>query len=106
MVFPFESGEKIDLALGVCQFTSNDGESLYLKHNNNLYKISAKSDLDKLSRIFHILKCPKKLSEILNSLSKFKKKDVVDILETLYKLNLIALESPIYSLPKKRKRLK
>jgi ribosomal protein S12 methylthiotransferase accessory factor len=93
MAFPFESEEKIGLTLGVCQFTSNDGESLFVKHNNKLYKISAKSDLDKQSRIFQILKHPKKFSEILNSLSEFKKKDVVDILQTLYKLNLITLQS-------------
>jgi ribosomal protein S12 methylthiotransferase accessory factor len=97
MVFPFELEEKISLTPGVCQFTSEDDESLFMKHNNKLYKISAKSDLGKQSRIFKILKRPNKLSQILNSLSEFKKKDVVHILQTLYKLNLITPQSARYN---------
>jgi len=83
---------KIGLTRGVSQFTADD-ESLFMKHDNRLFKISAKSDLGKQSRIFQILRRPKKLQEILKLLSEFKKKDVIDILHTLYKLNLITFET-------------
>ena len=86
---------KIGLTPGVSQFPSNNNEALFVKHDNKLFKISAKSDLDRQARLFHILQRPKKLTEILNLLSGFKKKDVIEILHTLYKLNLITFESKI-----------
>ena len=86
---------KIGLAAGVSYFPSNNNEALFVKHQNKLFKISSKSDLEKQSRIFQILKRPKKLREILSLLSDFKKKDVIEILRTLHKLNLITVESKI-----------
>ena len=86
---------KIGLTVGVSQFPSNNYEDLFVKHDNKLFKISAKSDLHKKSRIFQILKRPRKLQEILKLLPDYKKKDVIEIVHTLYKLNLITIESKI-----------
>jgi hypothetical protein len=89
----FDSKGKIGLKPSVSQFTSNNNDSLFVKHKNKLFKISATADLQKQSRIFQILKRPKKLGEILYLLSEFKKKDVIDTLHTLHKLDLLTIES-------------
>ncbi len=91
--FLLDSKGKIGLKPSVSQFTSNNNDSLFVKHKNKLFKISATADLEKQSRIFHILKRPKKLGEILYLLSEFKKKDVIDTLHALYKLDLLTIES-------------
>ncbi len=88
-----DSKGKIGLKPSVSQFTSNNNDSLFVKHKNKLFKISATADLQKQSRIFQILKRPKKLGEILYLLSEFKKKDVIDTLHTLHKLDLLTIES-------------
>jgi ribosomal protein S12 methylthiotransferase accessory factor len=87
------SRAKISLKSGVSQFNSNNNDTLLVKHNNRLFKISATSDLESKSRIFQILTRPKKLSEILYLLPEFKKKDVVDILCSLDKLDLLKVDS-------------
>ena len=97
----FKAKGKISFASGVSQFPSENNESLFLKHNNKLFKISAKSDLVKQSRIFHILQRPRSLRDILKLVSDFKEKDVIEILQTLYKLDLIRVESKVkYNPPK------
>ena len=97
----FKAKGKISFTPGVSQFPSENNESLFLKHDNKLFKISAKSDLVKQSRIFQILKRPRTLRDILKLVSDFKEKDVIEILQTLYKLDLIIVESKVkYNTPK------
>lgn len=81
---------KIKLSSGISQFIVNDG-FLFIKHDNNLFKINVRAN-DKRLRIFHILREPKKLSEITDLLSEFKKKDVIDFLKRLHSFNLLKLE--------------
>ena len=87
--------DKIGFVPGVSQFPSEDNKFLFLKHNNRLLKISARSDLVKQSKIFHVLQHPRRLSEILKLMSEFKENDVVILIQTLYKLNLIRVESKL-----------
>src|SRR4029078_192470 len=87
--------DKISFVPGVSQFPSEDNKFLFLKHNNRLLKISARSDLVKQSKIFHVLQHPRSLSEILKLMSEFKENDVVILIQTLYKLNLIRVESKL-----------
>lgn len=79
---------KIALSPRVSQFMAHDG-SLLVKNGNRLYKISAKSDLNELTRLLRILEKPKKINEISNILSGFKRSHVIGVLETLYKMKLI-----------------
>lgn len=97
----FESKGKISFAPGVSQFPSENNEFLFLKRDNKLFKISAKSDLVKQSRIFHILQRPRKLRDILKLVSDFKANDVIEVIQSLYKLDLITVESKVkYNTPK------
>lgn len=92
---------KIAFADGVSQIRTLDG-SLLIKHDNRLIKISTKSNLDDDSKLFRILQRPKKFKDILRLLHEFKRNDVVKILNSLYKLNLITFEtSKERRLPKK-----
>jgi len=91
----WELNGKISFVPGVSQFPSEDNKFLFLKHNNSLLKISAKSDLVEQSKIFHVLKHPRRLGEILKLMSEFKEKDVVNLIQTLYKLNLIKVQSKL-----------
>lgn len=92
-LYLLNSKGKISLKPGVSQFNSDNNDTLLVKHNNRLFKISATSDLQNKSRIFNILTRPRKLSEILHLLSEFKKNDVVDILHSLDKLGLLTVDS-------------
>jgi ribosomal protein S12 methylthiotransferase accessory factor len=69
-----------------------NAELFFIKYGNSLFKLSTGSEVDKQSRIFHVMQQPKKLAEILDLLTDFKEKDVLDFLETLYKNNLIEIE--------------
>jgi ribosomal protein S12 methylthiotransferase accessory factor len=84
---------KIGFKPGVSQFNSKGNDSLFVKHDNRLFKISTASDLEKQSRIFHILERPRRLAEILRLLSEFKRKDVIGTLQTLDKLDLLDIGS-------------
>lgn len=97
----FESKAKISFAPGVSQFLSENNEFLFLKRANKLFKISAKSDLVKQSRIFRILQRPRRLRDILELVSDFKANDVIEVIQSLYRLNLITVESKVkYNTPK------
>jgi ribosomal protein S12 methylthiotransferase accessory factor len=85
-------GTRISLTNGVSLFRAND-ESFFLKYNNKLFSISSRSELGQQSRIFHILKRPRKLEEILNLMSGFKRGEVIAVLHTLYQLSLITVRS-------------
>jgi ribosomal protein S12 methylthiotransferase accessory factor len=87
----FDLKRKIVLTPGVSQFRAKD-RSLLVKHNNKIYRISATTDHDSQLEIFHILQQPRKLPDILNLLSEFKKQDVIDVLHALYGLKLITHE--------------
>ena len=86
------SDKKIVLTHGVSQFKSVEG-MLMVKHNNRLFTISTSSDSDGSSRLFRMLRQPKKLSEILKTLSEFKKNDIIANLQTLYQLDIISFET-------------
>ena len=79
---------------GVSLFRSLD-DSLFLKQNNKLFRISSRSELDPQSRIFQILKRPRKLEEILNIMSEFKSGDIIDVLHILYERNFITIRKEI-----------
>ncbi|HEY4482413.1 MAG TPA: TOMM precursor leader peptide-binding protein [Candidatus Brocadiaceae bacterium] len=81
---------KISWAKGVSLFRSHD-DSLFLKQNNQLFRISSGSKLAPQSRIFQILRRPRKLEEILNIMSEFKRGDIIDVLHTLYDRNFITI---------------
>ena len=85
------SDAKISLADGVTLFRSDDG-SLFLKHNNKLSKIPSSSELAQQSGIFQILKRPRNLEEIVNIMTKFKRKDVIDILQALHQRSFITIQ--------------
>ena len=95
---------KISLVPNVSQFIV-DSKFLLVKRDNRLFKISTASDIVKLSIIFDILKEPKRLIDIINILSDFRKKDVIDLLKSLYELNIINIEdikillTPVTQLP-------
>lgn len=82
---------KISLVPNVSQFIV-DSKFLLVKRDNRLFKISTASEIVKLSIIFDILKEPKRLIDIINILSDFRKKDVIDLLKSLYELNIINIE--------------
>ena len=90
----FDLKRKIVLTPGVLQFRAND-KSLLVKYNNKIYRISVTSEHDRQLEIFRILQQPRKLKEILNHLSEFKKQDVIDVLHTLYRLKLIIFEGTV-----------
>src|SRR5688572_24025987 len=81
---------KISWANGVSLFRSHD-DSLFLKQNNQLFRISSGSKLAPQSRIFQILRRPRKLEEILNIMSEFKRGDTINVLRTLYDRNFITI---------------
>ena len=85
---------RIVLTPSVTQFRAKDG-TLVVKHDNKLFKISNKSNVDWEARLFRFLRRPKKLNEILNLLSDFKRNDVINVLEKLYNLNLITFETSV-----------
>jgi ribosomal protein S12 methylthiotransferase accessory factor len=93
MKFPSSLNEdvKIRLAPDVSTFIVDSG-SLFIKHDNQLFRLPSSSDEDKRSRILDVLKEPKKLVEITDILAEFRKKDLIAFLRNLYKLNLIELE--------------
>jgi ribosomal protein S12 methylthiotransferase accessory factor len=91
-----DNNVKISLAPNMSQFTVDSG-FLFVKKDNRLFKMSTATDIAKLSRVFDILKKQKKLVEIINLLSDFKKKDVIDLLRSLYNLNLIQIEEQVTS---------
>jgi ribosomal protein S12 methylthiotransferase accessory factor len=93
MKFPSSLNEnvKIRLAPGVSKFVV-DSESLFIKHDNRLFRLSSSSDIDKRSKILDVLEEPKKLIEITDILSEFRRKDLIAFLKNLYKLNLVELE--------------
>jgi ribosomal protein S12 methylthiotransferase accessory factor len=78
----------IRLAPHVSHFVIND-ELFFLKCDNTLYKIDGRFALEIYRRLFRTLHDPKKVSEILNCLSDFQERDVMNLLAELYKLNLI-----------------
>src|SRR5918994_3565691 len=78
----------IRLAPHVSHFVIND-ELFFLKCDNTLYKIAGRFALEIYRRLFRTLHDPKKVSEILNFLSDFQERDVMNLLAELYKLNLI-----------------
>lgn len=82
---------KIALSPGVSHFMAHDG-ALLVKHGNRLYKISAGSDLNELIKILRMLKRPKRIKEILKILSGFKRSDIIEMLEMLHRMKLIAFE--------------
>jgi len=85
------SDAKISLADGVTLFRSYDGP-LFLKLNNKLSKIPSSSVLAQQSGIFQILKRPRKLEEIIKLMTKFKRKDVIDILQALHQRSFITIQ--------------
>jgi bacteriocin biosynthesis cyclodehydratase domain-containing protein len=91
-----DNNVKISLTPNMSQFTVDSG-FLFVKKDNRLFKMSTATDIAKLSRVFDILKKRKKLDEIINLLSDFKKKDVIDLLRSLYNLNLIQIEEQVTS---------
>jgi ribosomal protein S12 methylthiotransferase accessory factor len=91
-----DNNVKISLAPNMSQFTVDSG-FLFVKKDNRLFKMSTAADIAELSRVFDILKQRKKLVEITNLLSDFKKKDVIDLLRSLYNLNLIQIEEQVTS---------
>jgi hypothetical protein len=82
---------KVALSPCVSHFMALDG-ALLVKHGNRLYKISAGPDLSELTKLLRMLSRPKKIKEILNLLSGFKRSHVIGVLETLHKRKLITLE--------------
>ena len=93
MVFSdtYSKNTKLVLSPGVSHFRSHDG-TLLVKHGNRIYKISAGSELEELIRLLRLLNRPKKIKEIVNILSGFKRTHVIGVLETLYNMKLIVLE--------------
>ena len=93
MVFSesYSKNTKLVLSPGVSHFRSHDG-TLLVKHGNRIYKISAGSELEELIRLLRQLNRPKKIKEIVNILSGFKRTHVIGVLETLYKMKIIVLE--------------
>jgi bacteriocin biosynthesis cyclodehydratase domain-containing protein len=101
MKFPSSLNEnvKIRLAPGVSKFVADSG-SLFIKHNNRLFRLSSSSDIEKRSRILDILEEPRKLIEITNILSEFRRNDLIAFLRNLYRVNLVELEesTPEYNI--------
>lgn len=93
MVFSDSNAMDTKVALSPCvsHFMALDG-ALLVKHGNRLYKISSGSDLSELIKLLRMLNRPKKIKEILNFLSGFKRSHVIGVLETLHKMKLITLE--------------
>jgi ribosomal protein S12 methylthiotransferase accessory factor len=82
---------RIRLAPGVSQLTVNS-ELQFLKHNNRLFKISGNSQNDFLLKIFKVLRQPKNFSQIQDSLSHYRRKDLSDLLFKLHQLQLLEFE--------------
>ncbi|HKQ21053.1 MAG TPA: TOMM precursor leader peptide-binding protein [Nitrososphaeraceae archaeon] len=86
------SKSMISLTPAVAQFKAKDG-SLLVKHKNKLFKVSGKSNVGWETSLFRFLRRPKKFDDILGLFSGFKRSDVIDLLETLYELDLIRFEN-------------
>jgi ribosomal protein S12 methylthiotransferase accessory factor len=84
---------RVALTPSVTQFRAKDG-SFLVKHDNKLFKISGKSNGNWETRLLRFLRRPKNLKEILSLLSDYKRKDVINVLEKLYNLNLISFATP------------
>ena len=82
---------KISWARGVTLFRSHD-DSLFLKQNNQLFRISSGSKLAPQSRIFQILRRPRNLEEILKIMTEFKRGDIIEVLHTLYDRSFITIQ--------------
>jgi hypothetical protein len=87
----FDLKRNIVLTPGVSPFRAND-KSLLVKYNNKIYRMSATSDHDSQLEIFRILQQPRKLRELLNLFSEFKKQDVIDVLHSLSRLRSVSYE--------------
>ena len=83
-----DHNSNIRLAPRVSHFVIND-ELFFLKCDNRLYKIAGRFALEIYRTLFRALHDPKKVSEILNLLSDFEERDVMNLLAELYKSNLI-----------------
>lgn len=96
MKFPSSLNEnvKIRLAPGVSKFVADSG-SLFIKHNNRLFRLSSSSDIERRSRILDVLEEPRKLIEITNILHEFRRKDLIAFLRNLFDLNLIEVEQQV-----------
>lgn len=80
----------VRVAPDVSYFTVND--SLFIKRNNGLFKISESSDTTIPLRIFDFLREPKKLNEIINFLPDFRCKDVLNSIRKLCRLDLLKID--------------
>jgi bacteriocin biosynthesis cyclodehydratase domain-containing protein len=89
-------GVRIRLSPGVSQFTVNP-ELTFVKNDNKLFKISGNSQNDVFLKIFEILKQPRKYSQIQNSLSQYRKKDLSNLIQLLLKLQLVEYEDKVNS---------
>jgi ribosomal protein S12 methylthiotransferase accessory factor len=89
MEFPSSLNDNVKIRLipGVSRFVS-DSRSFFMKHNNQLFRLSS-SNIEKRSRILDILVEPKKLIEITDILSEFRRNDLIAFLRNLYNHNLI-----------------
>ena len=85
----FDKNVRIKLASGASQINVKN-EFLFIKYQNRLFRINAEAN-DKLLKILNLLKEPKKLTDLLDCLPEFRKKDVIDFLRKLNSLHLLDL---------------
>ena len=78
---------KFKLTSEASQINVND-EFLFIKYQNRLFRINAGAK-DKRLQILDLLKKRRKLPEVLDNLSDFRKKDVIDFLRKLNSLHLL-----------------
>lgn len=78
---------KFRLASEASQINVNN-EFLFIKYQNRLFRINAGAK-DKRLKILDLLKETRKLTEVLDSLSDFRKRDIVDFLRKLDSLQLL-----------------
>jgi ribosomal protein S12 methylthiotransferase accessory factor len=82
---------RIRLAPGVSKFVVDSG-LLFIKHDNHLFRLSSSSDIGTPLKILDVLEESKKLDEVTATLAEFRRKDLIALLRSLYKLNLVKLE--------------
>jgi hypothetical protein len=93
MKFPSSINDnvKLRLAQGVSKFVVDSG-SLFIKHDNRLFKLSTSSGIDIRLKIFHVLQEPRTLLEITEILPEFRRNDLVVFLRNLYRHKIVEVE--------------
>jgi hypothetical protein len=82
----------VRLAGDISYFSGND-KFLFVKHNNGLFRISQGDTREVPQKLFDFLREPKKLMDVVNYLSEFRRYDILSIIKKLQQLGILEFEA-------------